>query len=51
MSARSKLLYIEKLDAPKLSFKRDELKELFEELKNSDNPIGTIENYGKTIAA
>ncbi|MDA3860524.1 MAG: hypothetical protein PF445_04805, partial [Melioribacteraceae bacterium] len=42
---------IEKLDAPKLSFKRDELKELFEELKGSDNPIETIENYGKDCAA
>lgn len=42
---------IEKLDAPKLSFKRDELQELFIELKESKNPIETIENYRKDCAA
>jgi AAA domain len=42
---------IEKLDAPKLSFKRAELEELFLELKHSDNVNETIEEFGKIIAA
>jgi hypothetical protein len=42
---------IEKMDAPKLSFKRSELEELFEELKESENYFETIENYGKDFAA
>jgi hypothetical protein len=42
---------IEKMDHTELNFRKQELEELFETLKNSDNVLESIENFRKVDAA